>query len=370
MESIDAVLAHDWITAYRGGERVLEALWDLFPDAPLYTLLHKVGSGGPEIEKRKIITSHINSVPGIDRHYPKFLPLFPSVVGQMKIKEKTKLLISSSHCVIKGLKKPEGSIHISYIHSPMRYIYDQFDNYFGSGAPLYQRMGGKLFRSYLTNWDLNSNNNVDHMIANSWFVHDRIKKYYSRDSVVIHPFVDLKDFRNLMPMKKEDYFLMVGAFTPNKRVDLAIDAFNNSKLRLKIIGSGHHESALRKIAGPNIEFLGNVSRAEVVSHLAKAQALIFPGVEDFGITPLESLAAGTPVIAFRGGGVVETMTEETAQFFDEANQKDLLGAVLSFKNRTFEVSKLKERAELFSKESFQNKVKNFLGSVIPNFQII
>jgi glycosyltransferase involved in cell wall biosynthesis len=362
------VLMHDWLTGFRGGERVLEVFCEMFPDAPLYTLLHKKGSTTPLIENRKVVTSFLNYIPGIHTHYRKFLPLFPLAANMMKITEDADLVISSSHCVIKGVKKPLNSKHISYIHSPMRYLYDQYDVYFGPQAPVYQRLGAKVFKNYLVNWDLASNSNVDVPIANAGFVKQRIKKYYHIDSDVIHPFVDLKDFRENQkdPAKKEDFYIMVTAFAPNKRVDLAIKAFNKMGKKLKIIGSGQQEQELKEMSGETVEFLGNVSREEVVKTFSKAKALIFPGTEDFGITPLESLASGTPVIAYRIGGVLETLNEKVAVFFNEQSETDLIGAVEEFEKKTFNTEDLYARAEDFSRENFKKNIQDLIDTTMGN----
>jgi len=360
------VLMHDWLTGFRGGERVLEVFCEMFPDAPLYTLLYKKGSTTPIIENRKIVTSFLNYIPGIHKHYRKFLPLFPLAASMMKVVEEADLVISSSHCVIKGVKKPLGSKHISYIHSPMRYLYDQYDVYFGPQAPFYQRIGARIFKNYLVDWDLASNSNVDVPIANAKFVQQRIKKYYHIDSDVIHPFVDLKDFREFQknPIEKEDFYIMVTAFAPNKRVDLAIKAFNKMGKKLKIIGSGQQEQELREMAGEGIEFLGNLSREKVVENFAKAKALIFPGTEDFGITPLESLASGTPVIAFKIGGVLETLTEKVSVFFEEQTEESLIGAVIEFEKKSFEAEDLFARAEEFSRENFKKNIQELIDSTM------
>jgi len=361
------VLLHDWLTGFRGGERVLEALCELFPDAPLYTLIHLKGSVPASIENRPIHTSFLNKIPGIHKHYRKFLPLFPLAAASLKITEDADLIISSSHCVIKGVKKPMGSIHISYIHSPMRYLYDQFDNYFGPSAPIYQRLGIKFFKNYLINWDLSSNQNVDFPIANSSFVQKRIEKYYSIDSQVIHPFVDLKDFKisegePLPP--KENFYLMVTAFAPNKKVDLAVKVFNELGLNLKIIGGGQMEGELRLMAKANVEFLGKLSRADVIDHFRRAKGFVFPGVEDFGITPLESLAAGTPVIARKIGGVLETLNDDVCQFFEEDSEEALTIAIEQFEKRTFSREVLVRRAEQFSKQKFQEEIKKVISESV------
>lgn len=348
----EVVLLHDWLTGFRGGERVLEAFCEMFPAAPIYTLLHKLGSTSPTIEQRQITCSLLDRVPGVDRNYRKLLPLMPGAVHWMRIREPARLVLSSHHCVIKGVRKPPGALHVSYIHSPMRYMYDQFDNYFGNGNPWSVRVGGRVFRSYLTRWDRSSNADVDIMIANSHFVKERIKRCYAREAHVVHPFVELVDFEAVRqcPPQKSDRYVIVSAFAPNKRVDLAIETFNQLRLPLDIIGSGQHEGRLRAMAGDTIHFHGSLSRAEVIAALARSRALIFPGVEDFGITPLEAICAGTPVIALRAGGVLETLTEDDSVFFDEPTVTSLAGAIQRFQSQVLRPSF--ERMQRFSKQRF------------------
>jgi glycosyltransferase involved in cell wall biosynthesis len=346
------VLLHDWLTGFRGGERVLEAFCELFPDAPIYTLVHEAGSTSTTLESKSIRTSVLNRIPGASRHYRKLLPLMPGAAQQLKISEPASLVLSSHHCVIKGVRKPKGSVHVSYIHSPMRYMYDQYDNYFGPDTSLAVRCGGRLFRDYLTQWDIASNRNVDVMVANSAFVRDRIRRYYGRDADVVHPFVELEDFLAIRkdPPPKAEHFVMVTAFAPNKRVDLAIEVFNRLKLPLVIVGRGQLDKELRSMAGSTVSFLGSLSRAAVIDVLARSRALIFPGVEDFGITPLEALAAGTPVIAFRGGGVLETLSEEDSVFFDEPTVESLIEAIHRFNSSAPRPDPA--RLERFSRERF------------------
>ncbi len=357
------VLLHDWLTGFRGGERVLEVFCEMFPDAPLYTLIYNPGSTTPLIENRKITASFVNKLPGKDEGYRKYLPLFPLAAQSLKIIEEADLVISSSHCVIKGVKKPKHAKHLCYIHSPMRYIYDQFDNYFGAEAPLIQRIGGRIFRSYLTNWDIASNKNVDLMVPNSNFVKERVTKFYGIDSTVVHPFVELKDFEGEDP-RKEDFYLMVTAFAPNKKVGVAIEAFNQLGKKLKIIGGGQQEEYLKSIAGPSIEFLGKLSRTEVVSHMKRAKGFVFPGVEDFGITPLESLAAGTPVIAYKIGGVLETLNDQVAEFVTDCSKDGLVQAIKHFESKSFDTEVLKARARDFSREQFKVKIMTLINQLM------
>lgn len=367
VEPAKVALLHDWLTGFRGGEWILEALCEVFPSSPLYTLIHEPGTTSPIIEQRQIRSSFLSSIPGIGHHYRKFLPLFPLAAQSLKIDSSIDTLVSSSHCVIKGVPKPENAYHLSYVHSPMRYMYDQFDSYFGraSGAPVYQQWGARAFRPYLTSWDRQSNSNVDMLVANSSFVRERIRRFYQRDAVVVHPFVEASDFSAQAGVAKEDFFLMVTAFAPNKRVDLAVTAFNELGLKLKIIGAGQENARLRAMAGPNIEFLGGgVDRNGVVSHMARARAFVFPGVEDFGITPLEALAAKTPVIAFRGGGVLETLTENDAVFFDEPTVSSLTAGVRKFLDRErlggFDIDA--SRLAKFSRARFKSEILDLLAA--------
>lgn len=358
-------LSHDWLTGFRGGERLLEVFCELFPQAPLHTLIYKPDSVGKIIENRKIETSFLNSIPLIDSQYRKFLPLFPLAVDLMEIDSETEFILSSHHCVIKGLAKPKGSKHLCYINSPMRYMYDQYDAYFGPGAPLYQQLGAKIFKNSIVNWDIKTNQNVDLFVSNSNFVKSRVEKFYQRDSEVIHPFVELDDFKHISSERpsKDDFYIVVSAFAPNKRIDLAVEVFNQLKLNLKIIGSGQQESYLKSLAGPTIEFLGHVDRTTLISLLSKAQALIFPGVEDFGIVPLESLAAGTPVIAYQKGGVLETLNEDVALFFQEQTVASLMQAVRGFEKENFQFEKLLNQAEKFSRGLFKQNIQAVISSM-------
>jgi glycosyltransferase involved in cell wall biosynthesis len=366
MKSPKVVILHDWLVGFRGGERVLEAICELFPEAPIYTLIHKKGSTSPVIEARKIHTSFLNEIPGIHLHYRKFLPLFPSAVKAMKIVEPCDLVISVSHCLIKGIEKPSGSKHLCYILSPMRYMYDQYDTYFGPHAPFYQRWGAAVFKNHIVGFDQDSNQSVDQFVSISRFIQERVKKYYGRDSGLVYPFADLKDFNAIQasPPKKEDFFLVLSAFAPNKRVDLAISVCNELKLPLKIIGSGQEELKLKAMAGPTVEFLGNATRAQVIDHLARARGLIFPGVEDFGIVPVESLASGTPLIALRHGGVLETQTNQTAEFFDSESHEGLKAAIHRFLARKFDAKVCYQQAEKFSKDQFVSEFKAAVSQVL------
>ncbi len=362
------VILHDWLTCYRGGEKVLEAICELFPEAPIYTLIHQKGSTSDYLESKEIHTSFLQKIPQIHKYYRYFLPIMPLAASCLKLPKDTDLILSTSHCVIKGVPRPKSAKHVCYIHTPMRYIYDQFDNYFGNSS-LPVKILANIARPFLTWWDKKSNKNVDFFLPNSKFVKERILKFYGENppSKVVYPFVDLKDFKDITGSEeKGNYYLMVSAFAPNKRLDLAIQSFNELGLNLKIIGGGSskEEALLRNLAKDNIEFLGFVDRKEVTEKFKKAKALIFPGVEDFGITPLESLASGTPVIAYKFGGVLETLTDETAYFFNEPTSASLTAVVKNFEKGGDQLSseKMIKRANEFGKKEFVSNYLNFLQS--------
>jgi glycosyltransferase involved in cell wall biosynthesis len=298
-------LVHDWLTGMRGGERCLEALCDLFPDADLFTLLHVRGSVSEMIERRRIHTSAIQSLPFVKRRYRHYLPFFPWAIERFKL-DGFDLILSGSHCVAKGVKAPPGALHIAYIYTPMRYVWDLQEAYVGAGRmgplsrALLRAVAGRLRR-----WDLEANDRVDHFVAISRHVAGRIWRHYGREAEVIYPPVQTARFR--IAVRTDDYYLLAGAFAPYKRLDLAVTAFNRLGRRVVIVGDGQEGGRLRRMAGPTIEFLGWRPDDEVAELLAHCRALVFPGEEDFGILPVEAMACGRPVIAYGKGGVTETV---------------------------------------------------------------
>ena len=277
-------IIHDWLITNRGGEKCLEAFCELFPSADVYTLIYVPNRVSSLIKSMKICVSRLNDVPGIERIYRYLLPLFPRVIESFDLRNYD-LIVSSSHCVAKGIF-PHRALHISYVHTPMRYVWDMHDAYFGRAASLLARIGMSVWRRYLQRWDVAASERVDYFLANSRNVAAKIHKLYGREATVIHPPVDLKKFRP--GGRQEPYYLIVSALVPYKRIDIAIRAFNEMRLPLKVVGEGPLRSRLERSAGSNVEFLGWVDDSVLAALYGSCQALIFPGEEDFGIVPLGS----------------------------------------------------------------------------------
>lgn len=360
LEGRKIALVHDWLTGMRGGEKCLEVLCELFPQADLYTLVHQSGSVSSTIEEMPIYTSFLQYLPGGIKHYRYYLPLFPTAASTFDLSEYD-VIISSSHCAAKGVRGGANTYHISYVHAPMRYVWDSFDLYFRRHqTPRWQSIAALFLRSYLRNWDKQNSEQVHTFLCNSRNIRQKILEYYGREAQVIHPPVNVEAFVPQGPVAKQDYYLMVGAFAPNKRVDLGIEAFNRLGLPLKIVGTGQDLEYCRSIAEPNIEFLGELPSDELPALYQQARAFVFPGIDDFGITPLEAQAAGTPVIAFAGGGALETISDKTGIFFEEPRVDSLCAALERMEQswEEFDPVELRKQTQRFGRERFARQVAN------------
>lgn len=372
-------IIHDWLTGMRGGEKCLEVFCRLYPDADLFTLLHIPGSVSSVIKNRKIHTSFLQSLPFIGKKYRHFLPLMPCAIENFDLKGYD-LVLSSSHCVAKGIVPEKGSLHICYCHTPMRYIWDQYDQYFSlqsSGILTSLAMG--LIAPYLRRWDVHSSKRVDEFIANSMHVQKRIKKYYHKESTVIYPPVD-SSFYSPTGEPQEDFFLIVSAFAPYKRLDLAVEAFNKLGYPLVIIGEGQKARYLKSISGPNILFKGRLTDEEIRSFYARCRAFVFCGEEDFGITPLEAQSMGRPVIGFAKGGLLETVIPDrqtwkpetgimeekinrpSGVFFYEQSPEALLSAINHFEKieDRFDPETIRNHALQFGLNIFSDRIQHFI----------
>jgi glycosyltransferase involved in cell wall biosynthesis len=367
-------LVHDWLTGMRGGERCLEVVCELYPDAPLYTLLHVPGSVSPVIESRRIVTSFVGRLPDAARRYQRYLPLFPAAARSFDLSGYD-LVISLSHCVAKAVRRPEGALHVCYCFTPMRYVWDLYDDYTAGGG-LATRVLGPPLAAALRRWDRRTRG-VDHFVAISDHIADRIRRVYGRESDVIHPPVDVARFT---PRDRvEDFYLVVSALTPYKRVDLAVAAATRLGRRLVVVGTGSEDARLRAMAGPTVTFLGFRPDDEVADLYARCRAVLFTAVEDFGIVPLEAAAAGRPTIALGRGGVLDTMVplgadgsggEPTAWFFDAQTVDALAAAITGFEasEDRFDPKALRRRAERFDRPVFKERVRQYVERRCEEFE--
>lgn len=362
MMNMNVALVHDWLTGMRGGEKVLEVLCELYPDATLFTLLHNVGAMSPTIERMKIHTSFIDKLPFKSTKYRNYLPLFPKAIESFDFSAYD-FIFSTSHCVAKGARPSATALHICYCHTPMRYVWDMYDQYFGKGrAGLPTRLAMSYVAPRLRRWDVATSSRVHYYIANSHHVAKRIETTYQRRADVIHAPVDTSLFR--LSESDEGYYLIVSALVPYKRVDLAIRAFNMLGERLIVVGTGPERHVLEQQAGEEVEFLGWQSDEQLAALYAKCRALIFPGVEDFGIVPLEAMACGKPVIAFREGGALETVVDRgespTGLFFAEQTPESLIAAIQRMQEMKFDPRAIRRHAEQFDREIFKQRIQEYV----------
>jgi len=345
-------IIHDWLNGMRGGEKVLEELLQLVPDATIYTLLHEKGKVSPLIESRPIVTSWLNRIPGIYRHYRNLLPLFPSAIESFDLSSYD-LVISSSHSAAKAVR-PGNALHICYCHTPMRYVWDAEDDY--SFDPI-RRLAMRCMREPLQRWDCEAANRVHHFIANSHFVRERIRSYYGRDAEVIHPPVDTDFFQPSAPALRGDFYLAAGAMVPYKRFDLIVEAFNRLGRRLIVAGHGSELAALRRMAAKNVEVRGRVSDVEMRRLYCSAKGLIVAAREDFGIVSVEAQSCGCPVIAFAAGGSLEIVQDgRNGILFAEQHADDIARAVRRADAMSWPVEQVRQHVEAFSRETFQRRV--------------
>ena len=351
-------VVHDWLTGMRGGERVLEVICRLFPFADIFTLLHFEKNVSNRINNHTIYTSRLQTFPFIKKHYRKLLPLFPWAIETFDLRDYD-LVVSTSHAVAKGAVSGEHSLHVCYCHTPMRYIYDLYDAYFKTDhTSPWVRNAAALWKDYLTWWDQTTTDRVDYFIANSLNIADRIQRIYNRSSRIIYPPVDT-DFFYPSGDAPNDYYLIVSALVPYKALEIAIEAFNELGTPLIIIGDGTEYERLKCQANENIFFKGYLRNdSEIRHYYQNCRALIFPGVEDFGLTPLECQACGRPVIAFSAGGALESVIEGiSGHFFHDQTHQSLIQAVIDFEDMTFDPELLHQRAQEYDKTVMMDQLK-------------
>jgi len=353
-------LVHYWLTNMRGGERVLKAFADMFPDADIFTHVVDPSRISEGLKAHKIETSFISKLPFAVKHYQKYLPFMPRALEQIDLSAYD-LVISSESGPAKGVIPRPDSFHMCYCHSPMRYIWDLYHEYNDSAGFLARRVFPGIAHRLRT-WDATSAMRVDEFVANSSFVAKRIEKYYRRNSEVIFPPVATAAFSQQGFVEPEDYYLAAGEFVGYKRFDVAVDAFTQMGKKLLVIGDGEQRKDLEKRAGDKVKFLGRVSFDELKKHFAACQALVFPGEEDFGMIPVEVMAAGRPVIAYGRGGALDTISPGiSGHLFQDQSVSGLIEAVKEFEGMTFSPEALRQHSENFGVEPFRRKVTALLN---------
>lgn len=348
-------IVHYWFVGMRGGEKVVEALCELYPDADVYTHVYDPDAVSDAIRRHTVKTTFIQRLPWARRLYKAYLPFMPLALEQLDLRAYD-LVISSECGPAKGVVTNPRTVHLCYCHSPMRYAWDMYWDYMDNLRwPM--RWAGSFIMHYMRLWDRACADRVDRFVANSQFVADRIRTHYRRDATVVHPPVDVDTFSP--NSSREDFYLCVGELVAYKRVDLAVQAFNRLGRRLVVIGAGVETRRLRNLAGPTVELLGRCPDAVVRDHLSRCRALVFPGEEDFGIVPIEAMASGAPVLAYGVGGVRETISDgETGLFFEEQTPEAIMDTVKRFEDarHRFHPESIAEHVRQFSRERFQQEI--------------
>lgn len=353
-------LVHDWLTFRGGAEKVLEAVLDLLPGAPVHTLVHNPAlfEGSP-IAKAEIRTSFLQRMPWAQRHYRSYLPLMPMAIEQFDLAGHD-LIISLSDAVAHGVLTAPDQFHVNYIFTPMRYAWPLYHDYLRAAGLVSgpRSWAARLLLHNLRLWDRLAADRVDHFIAISEWVARRVERYYRREAEVVYPPVDVDRFNPISP--RGSYYMTVSRLVPYKKVDLIVEAFNQLDRPLLIVGEGPQEDRLKSMAGPNVELLGRVSESDLAHHLGRAKAFVYAAEEDFGIAPVEAMAAGCPVIAYGRGGVLESVEEGvTGLFFREPSATAIAAAIEEFEanEAAFRPQALRRAAARFSREIFDRSFR-------------
>jgi glycosyltransferase involved in cell wall biosynthesis len=356
-------IIHYWLVGMRGGEKVVEALCEMYPQADIFTHVYVPEMVSDRIRQHRIIPTFINSLPRAARMYKAYLPLMPLALEQLDLRGYD-LIISSESGPAKGIIAPSDAIHVCYCHTPMRYIWNMYHDYRQS-AGLVARNMMPLLTHYLRMWDVTSAARVDSFVANSATVAGRIHRYYGAPSVVIHPPVDTDAFSLAAPSELGDYFLMVGELVSYKRPDLAVRAFNDMKLKLVVIGGGEMLDEIRRLAGPTVKVLGSQPFDVLKQHYSRCRALIFPGEEDFGMVPVEAMASGRPVVAYGRGGAIETVAKGlSGVFFEKQTVEDISAAVRSLGDIEIDPEKIAAHARRFGRDQFFQKMRAHIDDLL------
>ena len=360
-------LAHDYLNQYGGAERVLEKLAEMFPEAPIFTLLYHPENipANSIIHQRKIITSFLQKIPLAKKYHRPFIFAAPSAIEELDLSDYD-LVISSSANFAKGIVTRSNTVHLTYCHTPTRYLWDDSCRFAKNYRPFFLlRPLIPFLLNYLRLWDFQAAQRVDFFIANSKFVARRIKKYYQQESEIIYPPIRTSQYYSA---NSDNYFLAVGRLLPYKRFDLIIKAFNYLGWPIKIVGAGREEKRLRRMAKSNIEFLGKISDQQLIDVYAHSQALIFPQEEDFGMVAVEALASGKPVIAFGAGGALEIIENgKTGLFFKHQTEDSLIKTLKKFKETSFlSPQEIRQSVQKFNENIFEEKIKRIIENLTQN----
>jgi glycosyltransferase involved in cell wall biosynthesis len=351
-------IVHDFLNQQGGAEYVVAVLHEMFPEAPIYTSFYFPDKTWPIFKNANIKVSWMQNIPFINKHFKKLFFLYPFAFRSFNLKDYD-VIISSCSAFGKSIKVRKGQKHICYLHTPPRFLYRTEEYVKKEGVNIFYKFVLPLFLAVLRVWDKYTNKSVTLFVANSKNIQNRIKNIYKRDSIVIYPPVDLDRF----PASdiKDDFYLIISRLVGYKRIDLAVKAFNKLGDTLVVIGSGSDYKNLKKMASPNIEIMGFQKDEVVEAMINRCKAFIFPGEEDFGITPVEAQAAGKPVIAFKAGGALETVIDgETGVFFEKQNEESLCNAISDFKKINWSQEKIRNNAEKFSKNIFIENIKKIV----------
>ena len=364
-------LVHDWLTGMRGGERVLEGFMDLFPNAEIFTLMHIPGSVSEEIEARPIHTSFVQHLPGSAGKYRWYLPVFPWAIEQLDLSG-FDLVLSSSHCAAKAVVTDPGSVHLCYCHTPMRYAWDQFDAYFSAqrnGRARYLMIRAVI--AWLRRWDRATAARVDAFAANSAWVADRIERYYGRTATVIPPPVDTGFFTPVDNGERNDYYLVVSALSPYKRIDVVIEAFNRMQRPLVVAGSGPDAERLEELAGPTVEVRGWVDKDTLRELYRRSRGLVLAAVEDAGIVPLEAMACGRPAIVLNRGGAPEAVIDgRTGIYIREQSATAVAEAIDRADRVSFNSAEIGEAALHYGADRFASRISTFVAEALQSADLL
>lgn len=362
-------IIHDWLVSHGGAEQVLKSIYSVFP-GDIFTLLqHAKVLKSYDLPQECVRSSFLEKFPMVNKYFKYYLPFFPCIIEQFDLRNYD-IIISSSHCVAKGVLTTSEQLHVCYCHSPMRYIWDMYQDYLYD-AKLHKGLKGwlaQIFLHKLRMWDFTSAQRVDHFIANSQYIARRIKKTYGKDATVIYPPVNVDEFS--FSTKKEDFYVTASRLVSYKRIELIVEAFNNMPTKqLMVIGSGADLAKIKAKAQPNISILGFLETEELKKYLQKAKAFVFAALEDFGILPVEAQSCGTPVVCLGQGGTAETVIHgKTGVFFQKQTVQDIQQAIEYFETLRFDPYTIRENALKFSQENFKARIADFINTAYSKFQ--